>query len=71
MGAVPVVVVDPLLERRSALRGVLVGEAVGPLAQRRLDEALGLAVGLWPIRADGKRGLKAALPFRSAMSTIC
>jgi len=37
---------DPGVELVRALAGVLIDEAVGPLAQRRLDETLGLAVGL-------------------------
>ena len=46
MRAMPVVVMDPGLEVIGALDGVLVYEAVSPLAQCRLDEALGPAVGL-------------------------
>lgn len=40
MGAVPVVVVIPMLQRRLALVRVLVGKAIDLLAQRRLDKAL-------------------------------
>ena len=50
MGAMPVVVVIPMVQRRLALAGVLVGEAIGPLAQRRLDEALRFSIGLGPVR---------------------
>ena len=49
--AMPVVVVDPVVQGFGALAGVLVGERVGPFAQRGLDEAFGLAVGLWAIGA--------------------
>ena len=49
MRAMPVVVMDPALEHCGTLGGVVVGDAVGPLAQSRLDEALGLAVGLRPV----------------------
>jgi len=42
MGPMPVVVVDPVIEGGGSLGRVLVGRAVGPLAQRRLDEAFGL-----------------------------
>src|SRR5688572_26217803 len=49
MWAMTVVVMDPALEHGGALRGVVVGDAVGPLAKCRLNEALGLAVGLWPV----------------------
>ena len=45
----PVVMMDPGLEGRGTLAGVLIGEAVGPFSQGRLDEPLGLAVGLGPI----------------------
>ena len=51
MWAVPVVVMLPAGQGASSLTGVLVGPAVGPLAQGRLDEALGLAVGLWSVGA--------------------
>src|SRR5882672_12019791 len=50
--AVPVVVVNPALEHRGALRGMVVGNSVGPFAQGRLNESLGFAVGL---RAIGPR----------------
>src|SRR5690606_13810371 len=36
------------------LHGRLIGTAVGPLAQRGLDEALGLAIGSWRIGASTK-----------------
>ena len=51
----PVVVMNPGVELVSALQRVLLGEAVGPLAQRRLDRAHGVAVGLWAIRHSGQR----------------
>ena len=50
MGAVPVVVVIPITQRCLALAGVLVGKAIGPLTQRRLDEALRFPIGLRPVR---------------------
>ena len=40
---------DPSLQHGSALRGVVVRDAVGPFSDCRLDEALGLAVGLRPV----------------------
>ena len=46
-----VAVVDPGVEVSGALGRALVDEVVGPLAQRRLDEAFGLAVGLRPVGA--------------------
>ena len=51
VGAVPVVVMRPARAHGGALRGVVVGHAVSPLAQRRLDETLGLAVGLGAVRS--------------------
>ena len=48
--AMPVVMVRPASEHGGSLRGSAIGDAVGPLAQGGLDEALGLAIGLWPIR---------------------
>ncbi len=50
----PVVVMGPSTEHGGSLRGMTVDDAVGPLAQRRLDEAFGLAVGL---RTIGSREL--------------
>ena len=50
-GAMPVVVVNPALEHGVALRGMIGGDAVGPLAKGRLDEAFGLAVALGPVRS--------------------
>src|SRR4029078_12989863 len=47
----PVVVMNPSVERGRSLRGMLIGNAAGPFPQRRLDEALGFAVGLRPIGA--------------------
>ena len=44
MGPMPVVVVNPVIERFHSLRGVVIDEAVGPLAQSGLNDALGLAV---------------------------
>src|SRR5690242_13719758 len=48
----PVVVMHPAIQHRSALPGVVIRSAVSPLAQGRLDEALGFAVGLWPFRSS-------------------
>ena len=45
----PVVMMVPAAKCLRAFGRVLVSEAVGPLAKRRLDEALGLAVGLRPV----------------------
>src|SRR6202048_5217685 len=50
MRAVPVVVMRPEVEGGGAFGRALVGEAVGPLSERRLDEPLGLAVGLRAVR---------------------
>src|SRR5690242_13857448 len=47
----PVVEMNPSVEHGRSLRGMLIGNAVGPFPQRRLDEALGFAVGLRPIGA--------------------
>jgi hypothetical protein len=44
MRAMPVVMMDPAIEHLCALRGIIVGDAVGPFAKRRPDEALSLAV---------------------------
>src|SRR4029450_10483880 len=49
MGAMPIVVMDPALEHVGTLRGMVIRDAVGPFTKRRLDEALGLAVGLRPV----------------------
>jgi len=52
MGTVVVVVANPAVEsfKPGTVAGVELG--VGPLAQHRLDESLGLAVGLGPAAAD-------------------
>ena len=47
----PVVVMNPGVELVAALKGGLVYEAIGPLAQCRLDEALCLAVSLRAVGA--------------------
>jgi len=49
MRAVPIVTVQPVRQVLGAFSRMPVGTGVGPFAQRRLDEALGLAVGLRPI----------------------
>lgn len=54
MRPVPVVLVEPQRQVRGALHGRLIGTAVGPLAQRGLDEALGLAIGPWRIGAGAE-----------------
>ena len=46
MGAMPVVVVEERSEAGGAVVGVGVGVGVSPLAERGLDEAFGLAIGL-------------------------
>lgn len=51
MQALPVAMLIPMVQSRLALAGVLVDEALGPFAQHRLDEALGLAVGLRSVRS--------------------
>ena len=50
VGTMPIVVMNPAIKHGGALRRMIVGDAVGPLAQRGLDEALGLAVSLGPVR---------------------
>ena len=45
MGAMPVVAVKPDGQFGGALIGCVVGSRIGPLAQARLDEALGLSIG--------------------------
>src|SRR5690606_13486204 len=47
MRAMPVVLMQPVREVPGTLARRLVGAGIGPFAQRRLDEALGLAVGSW------------------------
>jgi len=47
--AMPVVVVNPLIESLGTLVGVLIDKGVGPFPDGRLDEALGLTVGLRPV----------------------
>ena len=50
MRAVPVVAMEPDRQLRASLFGVLVSDSIGPFAQRGLDEAFGLAIGLWRVR---------------------
>lgn len=50
MRAVPVVVVIPVLQGLGSLIGILVDKSIGPLAQSLLDEPLGFAIGLRPVR---------------------
>ena len=47
----PVIVVKEREEARGAVVGVGVGVGIGPFAEGGLDEALGLAVGLWGVRS--------------------
>ena len=47
--SMPVVVVEEELETRGTLVGMGVSVGVGPLAEAGLDEALGLAIGLWGV----------------------
>ena len=67
MRAVPVVVMDPGIELIGALEGVLVDEAVGPLAQGRLYEALGFAVGL---RAVGSSKAMFDVQFGTSLGEV-
>src|SRR4051812_25568645 len=60
MRTMPVVAVEEGLEPLGALGGGMVRVGVSPLAQRGLNEPLGLALGLWGIRA-GETMLEAAL----------
>src|SRR5512134_4049179 len=64
MGAMPVVVMDPTAQHGSALRGMVVRDAVGPLAQCRLDKPFGFAIGLWPVGA-GEFMFNVQAPTRS------
>ena len=50
MGPVPVVVMQPRPERMGALFGAVIGACVGPLAQGRLNQTFGLAVGARSVR---------------------
>src|SRR5688572_30994642 len=63
MRAMPVVVMGPALEHSGALRRMMVGNAVGPLAHRRLNETLGFAVGLGSV-GFGKAVLELEAPAR-------
>ena len=45
-----VVVVDPAWQVSEPLGVAAIEASIGPLAEQRLDEALGLAVGLGPVR---------------------
>ena len=47
----PIVVVNPMVQRLSSLQRTLVDEAVSPFTQGRLDEAFGLAAGLRSVRS--------------------
>jgi len=47
----PVVVMDPAVEHRSALPGMMVGDGIRPFAQGRLNETLCLTIGLRSIGA--------------------
>ena len=61
MGAMPIVMMDPSIEHVSALRRMIVGNTVCPLTQGRLDESLGLAIGLRSIWSS-----KAMFDFQAA-----
>lgn len=74
---VPVVVVLPARQGIGPLRGVLVRSPIGPLAQRRLDKPLGLAIGLWPVRpcelvlhAQGLAGSRKLLGRKAASLSV-
>ena len=80
MGAMPIVVVKPDGQFGGALIGCVVGSRVGPLAQARLDQALGLSVGLgrvgFPVglRRANLGGAKWASPclyLRPSVSAPC
>ena len=58
VGAMPVIVVEEDWEAFCALVGVGVGVSIGPFAQRGLDEALGLTVGLCGVSGRVKRCLR-------------
>lgn len=60
MRPVPVVVMQPGRQVSRPLLGAFIAAGVGPLAQARLDKALGLAVGTWRI------GLRADVPQSQA-----
>ena len=51
MWPTPVVVMDPTLEHGGALLGMSIEPTIGPLAQGRLDEALGFAICLGAVGA--------------------
>lgn len=54
--ALPVVPEEEGRELLSTLIGCVVGTGIGPFAQRGLDEALDLAIGLRSIRPDAFKG---------------
>ena len=60
---------NPGVELVSALQRVLLGEAIGPLAQRRLDRALGLAIGLWVVHGSKRRRIGRLRELQSLAST--
>jgi hypothetical protein len=57
MEAVPVVLMQPVIQMSSPLFGAVIATGISPFAQGCLDEALGLAVGARRIGA-GARVLK-------------
>ena len=68
MRAVSVVVMEPAREVRRALLRSVVGASVGPLAQRRLNETLGFAVGARGVRPGAVVFDSVALPDRTNRS---
>jgi hypothetical protein len=59
--AVPVVMMDPTLKHGRTLHGMVVGKAIGPFPECRLDESLGFPVGAGRIRF-GEDVLQAQAP---------
>jgi hypothetical protein len=51
VGSAPVVPAQIAAERSGPSRARVVAAGVGPLAEQRLDEALGLAIRTWPVEA--------------------
>ena len=50
MRAMPIIAVKPSRQFGGSFMLSVVGASIGPFAQARLDEALGLSVGLWCVR---------------------
>ena len=68
VGPMPIISVQPFGQVLGALIGVVIGACVGPFAQRALDEAFGLAVGLWGIGSGADVAqLESAAQLREAL----